>query len=76
MNERASIEPASSKRADPFARDITAIDADLHAQVQRRENGTNEVLHGLFLIHRSSLVIDRLIEERCRAMVEKVDAGS
>jgi hypothetical protein len=61
--------------SDPFSRDLASIDHDLHEQVQKRENGTNEVLHGLWMIHRSTEVIDRLIEERCRAMAtEEVSA--
>lgn len=61
--------------ADPFARSLEAIDHDLHEQVQRRDSGTDEVLHGLFLIHRSSLVIDRLIEERIAAMAATPKPG-
>lgn len=59
---------------DPFSRSLTQIDLDLHEQVQRKENGANEVLHGLFLIHRSMLVIDRLMEERLRAMKQEANA--
>lgn len=53
--------------SDGSTRTLAAIDHDLHEQVERREAGTNEVLHGLFLIDRSTLVIERLIDERLRA---------
>lgn len=63
--------------ADPFLRSLAAIDRELHEQVQRRENGINEILHGCFIAERAGLVIDRLIEERIKAKAAEhtVSAG-
>lgn len=47
-----------------FTRSLAAIDHDLHEQVQRRENGVNEILHGCFVAERADRAIERLIEER------------
>ena len=50
----------------PFpVRTLQTVDAELKAQVTRRGDAIDELLHALFAIERSTLVIDRLIEERC-----------
>lgn len=77
MSAVANNEPGPSPRPDPFARPLAAIDHDLHEQVQRRENGVNEILHGCHTAERADLAIARLIEERLRATArDKVNADS
>lgn len=46
-------------------RTLQTVDAELQAQVKRRGDAINELLHALFAIERSTIVIDRLIDERC-----------
>jgi len=52
---------------DPFARAVADIDEELHQQVERKTKGLDEILHGIFMVERAGLVIDRLMEERARA---------
>ena len=51
----------------PFARTLDVIDHDLHEQVERREQGIAEILHGCFVAERADRAIERLIEERITA---------
>jgi hypothetical protein len=63
---------------DGFTRSLTAIDAELHEQCERKDKGLEEILHGIFLTQRADLAIHRLIEERLRVSKgepQKVDAG-
>ena len=54
----ATAHPYDERWQDP-----ATIDADLAAQVAKREQGTVELLHALFVIERTTGVIDRLLAE-------------
>jgi hypothetical protein len=61
---------------DPgFTRSVKAIDEDLAYQLKRRDEGLNEITHGCFLVERSNLAIDRLIDERAEMQGHEVSAA-
>lgn len=51
---------------DGFTRSLESIDRELHEQVERKDKGLEEILHGIFLTQRADLAINRLIDERLK----------